>query len=194
MSTATIEQATRDDYARNKDNVRASERKLDQGDRVTAKAFAEMIGYYVQAGAFIYEAGVTYNMWARWAQGFTTSAQWAEHVAKIREEKGDATAQVAPKRRESYKRALVLATCVVEQYAGDVDAMRTEYESALDEGEHGTLTGIVAWCKSGDTAKVAPSPESTLRAAVRKCVRAGMSFDDIIAVLSSELDSVESAG
>lgn len=188
MSTATIEQATRDDYARNIDNVRASKRKLDQGDRVTAKAFAEMVGYYVQAGAFIYEAGVAPNMWARWAQGITTSAQWSEHVAKIREEKKDPKAQVAPKRRESYTRALVLATCVVEQYAGDVDAMRTEYESALDEGDHGTLLGIVAWCKGGDTAKVSPSAESSLRSAVRKGAREGMTLEQMVAVMTDELE------
>lgn len=193
MSTATIEQATRDEYARNRDAVTASVKALDSADGIGARAFHKIVNLYVTAGAPIIDAGVTANQWAKWANGITTSAQWSEYVASVRESKGDASAQVAPPRRESFTRALVIATCAVERFAGDVDAMRADYLGAVGDGEP-TLTGLVKWCKGGDTAKVPPSPESTLRAAVRKCVRAGMSFDDIIAIVSSELDSVESQG
>lgn len=177
----------RDQYAAHRDAVTESVNDLNRADGIESRSFDKLVPIYVGVGAHIYSAGVTANQWAKWGMGFATSAQWSEHVASVRESKGDPDAQVAPERRESFTRALKIATASVETFGGDVGAMVAAYR---ETGGALSVDSLAKWCHTGDTsASVPTSAESALRAATRKGVREGLSLDDMLAIVASEFES-----
>lgn len=177
----------RDQYAEHRDAVTESVNDLNRADGIELRSFEKLVPIYVGVGAHIYGAGVTANQWAKWGMGFATSAEWAEYRDSVREAKGDPNAQVAPERRESFTRALKIATAVVETFGGDVGAMVSAYR---ETGGALTVDALAKWCHTGDTsASVPTSAESALRAATRKGVREGMTLDDMLAAVVSEWET-----